>query len=187
MCGRILSRWNCKIIKESKSKLSAFIREFYSENTAPVIGQDGQIVKEAQIDFITLNDEESNFMDFMLSFRSDSGDNGKTDGFPEYGVIRMSRGYESGGKVVVVEGPLKGYEDHIIGVKKRDRKAYLDISINGHPAKVGLELYPKSYFKDILPEEDKADKLSDGEIIDVSQLAASMMQRGVDNTNTEEQ
>ena len=170
-----------EIIKDSKSRLSAFIREFYSGTTAPVLGPDGQVIKEAQIDFITLSDEESNFMDFMLNFQNTTED-GKKDGFPEYGVIRMSRGYEAGGKVVVVEGPLRGYESHIIGVKKRDRKAYLDISINGHPAKVGLELYPKSHFKDVLPDgEAAADKLSDGEAVDVSDLAKSMMQRGVDS------
>lgn len=130
---------------------------------------------------LDLDRSDAEFLDFMLNFsKSDAADEDRP-GFshlkdrkdiPETGVIRMSRGYRENGKYIVMEGPLKGYEDHIVDVNIRYRKAYLDVSINGHIAKAGLELWGKRHwFPD---DKDAPAMLPDGTEVDLEQLAKNM-------------
>ena len=92
---------------------------------------------------------------------------------PERGVLRASSGYREGGRIVVMEGPLKGHEDHIVGLNARDKKAYLDVMIGGKNAKAGLKLMGKRYW---FPDDKNApDVLKDGTEVDVKDLARKMM------------
>ncbi len=85
----------------------------------------------------------------------------------------MSYGYREGKKYVVMEGPLKGFEEHITDVNAHDRKAYLDIKINGQALRVGLELKGKKYW---FPHDRYASAiLADGTEIDPAEIAKRMM------------
>lgn len=150
---------------------------------------------------IDLKEDEAEFLDFMLNFKfredeeaavaekrhvaeqkAETGQFVETEGrsrkgkirkVPEEGVIRMSYGYCENGKYVVMEGPLKGYEDRIVSVDRRKRKAYLDIGINGHMAKVGLGLMGKGYW---FPKDKYIPAvLEDGTEIDPAVIAKKMM------------
>ena len=142
---------------------------------------DSEENEDATDSLFDLSDSEAAFLDFMLNFsKRDSVDENAPGYFrlqdrkdiPETGVIRMSRGYRENGKYHVMEGPLKGYEDHIVVVNIRDRKAYLDLSINGRVAKAGLELWGKRHwFPD---DKDAPAMLDDGMEIDLEQLSKNM-------------
>ncbi len=91
---------------------------------------------------------------------------------PERGVFRLSYGYRENGKYVVMEGPLKGREEHIVTADIRDHKAYLDVKINGHLTRVGLMIKPKkNWFPD---EADAAEVLADGRETDIEKLKRKM-------------
>ncbi|MCR5685710.1 MAG: hypothetical protein K6G81_09895 [Lachnospiraceae bacterium] len=91
---------------------------------------------------------------------------------PQKGVFRMSYGYRENGNFVVMKGPLKGFEDHIVTADLRDHKAYLDIKINGHLTRVGLKITGK---KDWFPDDAGAKEvLSDGREVDVEKLSRKM-------------
>lgn len=146
---------------------------------------------------IDLSEEEAEFLDFMLNFRyaeepgeetagSDFGEERLPAGsqeegsgkrkigkVPREGVIRMSYGYCENGKCVVMEGPLKGYEERIVRVDRRKKKAYLDLEVNGHMAKAGLVLLGKGYW---YPNDKSAPAiLEDGTEIDPAGIARKMM------------
>lgn len=165
---------------------------------------------------IDLNDDEAEFLDFMLNFKykddgeeaADGPDSGaklerqtsagekclrqapggtdcvgqdeeekarnrKAMKIPEEGVIRMSYGYFEDGRCVVMEGPLKGYEERIVRVDRRKRKAYLDIEINGHVVKAGLEIMGKGHW---FPKDKSVPAmLEDGTEIDPLVIARKMM------------
>lgn len=92
---------------------------------------------------------------------------------PSKGVVQMSFGYIEGGRYVVMDGPLKGHEDHIKNYIAKDRKVCLDIGIGGKAAKVGLTLLGKKVW---FPEDkDSPDILSDGTVVDTRELARIMM------------
>lgn len=147
---------------------------------------------------IDLSEDEAEFLDFMLNFKyeeettgtafeeagfvdggetAESGDESpgkrKNGKIPRVGVIRMSYGYCENGKCVVMEGPLKGYENRIVRVDRRKKKAYLDLEINGHMAKAGLELKGKGYW---FPKDRCAAAiLEDGTEVDPAEIARKMM------------
>lgn len=150
---------------------------------------------------IDLKEDEAEFLDFMLNFKyREDGEEavaekspaaeekaetelfagtegrigkGRARKVPEEGVIRMSYGYCENGKYVVMEGPLKGYEERIVSVDRRKRKAYLDIEINGHMAKAGLGLMGKGYW---FPKDKFVPAvLEDGTEIDPAEIAKKMM------------
>lgn len=60
-------------------------------------------------------------------------------------VVRFSKGYIAGNKVVVSEGPLQGMEGVIKKIDRHKRKAYLEIPMFGRVlnAQVGLEIVEK--------------------------------------------
>ena len=91
------------------------------------------------------------------------------------GLLRMSYGYRVSAtkkKWVVMEGPLRALGDHIVDVNTRDKKAYLDIKINGRTLKAGLDLKPKVHW---FPEtKGLSDTLDDGTEIDLDELKYAM-------------
>ncbi len=159
-------------VKESSAELNTYVKDLSKETT---------IDKDSSQNIYDFSDDEANFLDFLLSFKyqkNDQEQDRNNQDISAEGVIRMSRGYEEDkDDYVVVEGPLKGLEQYIVKVNKRDRKAYLDIEIAGHRARAGLEIYAKQYF--FPGEKGKTEMLANGQEIDTNKLAQSMM-RGRD-------
>ena len=92
---------------------------------------------------------------------------------PSEGVLWMSYGYREGGKYVVMKGPLKEYQNRIARVNAHDRKAYLDIKINGRAVRAGFELKPKRYW---FPDDSDAPMvLHDGTEVNLENLRNMMM------------
>lgn len=174
------------LIRKSRREELSFIRTLNLKTAARKKAseeskQETDAGKDENGALFDLSEDEAEFLDFMLDFsKSDVADedrpglshlNDRKD-IPETGVIRMSRGYRENGNYIVMEGPLKGYEHHIVDVNVRDRKAYLDVSINGHIAKAGLELWGKRHW---FPDDKNAPAmLSDGMEVDLEQLARNM-------------
>lgn len=120
-----------------------------------------------------ITEEEAVFLDFMRQFSSDDGNNEAKEAGEA--ILKMSRGYREKGRIVIMEGPLKGYEEHIVDVNTRQRKAYLDISIKGHVAKAGLYLMGKRYYYP--DDKDAPSLLSDGSEVDTKELSKIMMEK----------
>ena len=152
------------MIKQRRREILSFVRELKLAELKAA----GEPLFEKEDDvLIDLKDDEAEFFDFLLNFRYEGAK------APEEGVIGMSRGYFENGRYVVMEGPLKGYEDRIVDVDLRKRKAYLNIKINGHIAKAGLEIYGKKYW---FPKDKYASEvLPDGTAIDPREIAEAMM------------
>lgn len=91
---------------------------------------------------------------------------------PTEGVLRMSYGYREGGKYVVMKGPLKEYQNRIARVNAHDRKAYLDIKINGRAVRAGFEVKPKRYW---FPDDSAPMVLHDGTEVNLENLRNMMM------------
>ncbi len=163
-----------EVIRKCRGDLLSFIKELHVDERNAA-GE--QVLKESDEEFtlFDLSEDEAEFLDFILNFRY--GENGPDEmrrhKIPDAGVIRMSYGYREGKKYVVMEGPLKGFEEHISDVNVRDRKAYLDIKINGRIVRAGLELKGKKHW---FPNDKKAPAiLSDGAEFDPAQVARMMM------------
>lgn len=110
--------------------------------------------------WIELSEEESEFMDRMLD---------------EEGVERMSVGYRENNRYVVMEGPLKGWEKHIVKSERHDREAYLDLSFREKRIVVGLIQKPKKdFFPDVKTDEDTL-VLEDETEVDLKELSKQMM------------
>jgi len=140
-----------------------------------------------------LTEEEEQFMDFLLGVdagtnkdltetaeenaASDSDITNASDGMNAdeergEGLLRMSYGYREGKRYIVMQGPLKAYEDRIVNVNMHDRKAYLDVRVNGRVVKAGFEVKPRKYW---FPEEDQDGVvLNDGTEINLDDLKKSM-------------
>ena len=117
-------------------------------------------LSDEQIDELSdLKPDEEAFMDFL---REGSG------------LLTMSHGYEDTNKhYVVMDGPLKAYEDKITDVDKHNRKAFLTFEINGSTATAGFECKPKTYW---FPKEDTTiTRLDDGTEIDLEELKRKVM------------
>ena len=94
---------------------------------------------------------------------------------PPRGVLQMSFGYREGGRIVIMDGPLRGHEDRIVDYKPRDRKAYLDIRIGNTVAKAGVILLGKRVW---FPKDDESpDILDDGTEIDCRELTRLLNSR----------
>lgn len=55
-------------------------------------------------------------------------------------LLRMSKGYKVNGKTVVIEGPLKKLEKHIVSVDKKSHEAVLNIQFLNKKLKAGIEM-----------------------------------------------
>ena len=58
-------------------------------------------------------------------------------------LLRMSKGYKVNGKTVVIEGPLKKLEKHIVSVDKKSHEAVLNIQFLNKKLKAGIEMQNK--------------------------------------------
>lgn len=97
--------------------------------------------------------EEAEYLDFLC-----------TDGE----VLEMSVGYQDGKKYIVMDGPLKIFEDKIVGVDKHNRKAFLKFEIDGRRAQAGFECKPKAHY--VANKNAKLATLSDGSEVDLNEL-----------------
>lgn len=185
-----------ELIARRRQDILSFVKELKLEEQKNAGGVSAEVEDSLLID---LSEDEAEFFDFMLNFRygenaweestgdcSAAGDGsgeatsagGKARGrkavkVPKEGVLRMSYGYMENGKYVVVEGPLKGYEERIVSVDRRKRKAYLNLGVNGHRIKAGLVLKGKRYW---FPKDRYAPVvLEDGTEIDPAEIAKKMM------------
>lgn len=61
-------------------------------------------------------------------------------------LVEMSQGVIEGDKVIVTEGPLKGYEAMITKINRHKRLAYLDLQMLGRQktVRIGLEIVRKN-------------------------------------------
>ncbi|MCR5421400.1 MAG: hypothetical protein K6E98_10350 [Lachnospiraceae bacterium] len=143
-----------EFIRNHTRNIGTFVRElsFYEQKCAGEVDE---------LNVSDLNEDEAKFMDFLLDSDECSG------------LLKMSYGYREGKKKFkVVEGPLKVYEDHIADVRAHDRRAYLDLKINGRTVCAGFTVMPKKHY---FPEDDKAPEvLSDGSELDIKELLSSM-------------
>ncbi len=155
-----------KMIKHSRQLIYTYVRELNLDNVL-------ELNEEGDSDISDLTDEEAEFLDFLLGFSDDNGDC----------IIHMSYGYrDRNGEIVIMEGPLKGYESHITDINLRQRKAYLDLKICGHNLKAGLTIRPMRHYYPNDP--DAPELLSDGGEVSVSDLAKSMMNNGLKDRKT---
>lgn len=154
-----------------------------------------EILREYRAEFNTafreLSLSEKRVSDSDFLFRDDSDDgllelSDVSEGEKEYldylrkgdGLLKMSSGYEYNDKngnkrYVVMEGPLKPYEDKITKVDKHNRRAYLRFSINNEQAQAGFSCLPRTHW---YPEADtRIVKLSDNSEVDLGKLQKSIM------------
>lgn len=129
-------------------KVSSFIKE---------LGVPREGFGEDDIDTADLTAEESAFLERMLDAD---------------GVERMSAGYREGnGKIVVVEGPLRGMEERIVRVDRHERLAYLSFRFRELDVVAGLELRPRKVY---VPDDETSAVLDDGTEIDIEELKKRM-------------
>lgn len=170
-----------EFIRNNSSGLMAFTRELkFSQKKASgedvFTGWDKRKVDDARYEFSDLTEEETEFMDFLLGVDNTGGEiSGSTfeGDLPVEGLLKMSYGYQEGNKYKIMKGPLRAFENHIVGVNKHDKKAFLDFQINGNVVRAGLDIMPKRYW---FPEDkDTPEVLTDGTEVDLQALAKAMM------------
>lgn len=160
------------MIKKAGRHIEAFVRELHAGRSTLTVDP-GSHEDWGEFPLIDIKPDEAEFLEFILRFKY-SDQKAEHKGIEaDEGIIRMSKGYREGKRIVVVEGPLKGKEDHIIDVNVRQRKAYLDVGIDGHAAKAGLILMGKRYFNP--GDENAPSLLADGSEIDTNAIAKKMM------------
>ena len=111
----------------SKEGVEAFIpkMERYIRSKDMIEQRDG-IIRELKKDEVSaLTQEEIYLLDNLLD--------------DEY-LLRMSKGYKVNGKTVVIEGPLKKLEKHIVSVDKESHEAVLNIQFLNKKLKAGIEM-----------------------------------------------
>lgn len=149
----------------SQTQLHLFAREkgadirTYVNDLAVREGRfDESTLEEDDRPWMELTEEETEFMDRMLD---------------DDGIERMSVGYRENGRYVIVDGPLKGWENHIADSDRHNREAYLNIAFRQHRIAVGLEQKPKSAF--FPGGKDTLGVLADGTEINLAELSKRMM------------
>lgn len=174
-----------EFIKSRRREVLSFIKELH-------LSEDGAVWKDDTLE--DLSEEEADFLDFMLGFRYREEERIPEDGYfevqapetaksgkriwnrkiPASGVMAMSYGYrEKNGGYIVMEGPLRGLESHIVDVNLKDRRAYLNLKVGGRLARAGLEIKSKRYWYP--KDKDAPVMLSDGTEINIGDIAAAMM------------
>ncbi len=149
-----------KMVREIVGKLQVAVRELGFKEQYYKDGLEADEFTENEVIlYPSVNDEEAEFLDLLRQGN---------------GLLTMSAGYDDGSKkYVVMEGPLKAFQDKIIDVDKHSRKAFLAFSINGSRAQAGFECKPKAYW---FPKEDsRIVSLADGTEVDLEELKRSVM------------
>jgi len=163
-----------KLVLESRGVINSYVRDLGGINTDAYVNGNADIWNDSTL--LDLNDDEARLLDFLLGFGYYEDADEKAIVYADNrsrDVIKMSRGYEENGRYHVIEGPLKGYEDYIVKVNKKDKKATLDLKVGGNQARVGLEIFGK---KKWFPEDEKAPEVLDnGYEVDPEKIAFNMM------------
>ncbi len=121
------------LIQTNRHELLSVIKELSYKSRLESTKPDDENWEEGKLyDLLDLNPGEEEFMDLLRTGN---------------GLLTMSRGYEEDGKYHVMDGPLKAYEDRMINVDKHNRKAFLDIIINGRSVRAGFECKQKNFWK----------------------------------------
>lgn len=132
------------LIRANRRELLSVLKEVGYKARLESAKPDSDNWEEGKLyDLLDLNPGETEFMDLLRTGN---------------GLLAMSHGYEEDGKYHVMDGPLKAYEDRMIDVDKHNRKAFLDIVINGRSVRAGFECKPKSFWKK--QEKPQSDKRS---------------------------
>ena len=58
-------------------------------------------------------------------------------------ILKVSKGYKQTNKTIIIEGPLKQLQEHIISVNKREHFAILNIEFLNRRIKAGIEMQDK--------------------------------------------
>ena len=156
-----MSVWEMhNFVSEHRSDVWTFVRELgiYEKQVSGEKEPERDAGDSAAYEIRDLTKEETGYLDSMLD---------------EEGVIRMSAGYLENGRYVVMEGPLKAYEERIADVDRHNRIAYLDFQAMGRVAKAGMELLPKRHWYS--EDQNAAVVLGDGTEVDVVKLKKRMM------------
>lgn len=154
-----------KFVLRHRSELNAYTRELGLNemrlSNEDLLIEGGKDDRENDKYRLTeLTEEEAEFLDFLLD----------RDG---QGLLTMSYGYREGKRYVVMEGPLKAYENRIAHVNRHERKAFLDFHVNGYVVRAGFEVKPKRCW---FPEDKNAPQvLADGTEVDLQSLKNKMM------------
>lgn len=155
----------------SQAELHVFVRQnsreiqtFANELVVKEMKDSGMQLDVETDAWIELTDSEAEFLDRMLD---------------EDGIERMSVGYREGNRYVVLEGPLKGWEQHITKTARHDREAYLDVAFREQRVVVGLiQKDKKDFFPDQKEDESKL-VLPDETEVDLDELSREMMGNGI--------
>ena len=124
------------LIRSYRREIDAGLRELaLRERTSGDPNYPYREYKEVFYELSDINPEEERFLDMLRE-----GD----------GLLGMSSGYRDGTDIVVMEGPLKAYEDCIDCVDTHNRKAFLAFTVNGRQAQAGFNCRPKT---DWFPEQ----------------------------------
>lgn len=123
-------------------------------------------------DLSDVDDDEAAFFDCL---REGNGLLSMSSGYEERTEYerKNGKGVEILKKYVVMEGPLKTYEDKIMDVDKHNRRAYLAFEINRRYAQAGFNCLPKAHW---FPDgNSEIITLSDGTELDITELKRSVM------------
>ncbi|MBR1635973.1 MAG: hypothetical protein IJ682_13065 [Lachnospiraceae bacterium] len=146
--------------------------------------------KDFEYSISDLGEKESRFIDYLLDMDGAGGKVAenvmealrKRDGTADLkavhmaGLLKMSYGYKEKDKWHVVKGPLRAYEDHIISVNKREKKALLNFEVGKRTARAGFIVKPKRYW---FPDDENAPQvLADGSELDLNKLKMQMNSLG---------
>ncbi len=148
-----------RIIRDVVDEIHTGVRElgFKEQYYGELIDTDALSENDLAL-YPNISENEELFLDFLRQ-----GD----------GLLTMSAGYEENSRYVVMEGPLKAYEDKIDKVDKHNRKAFLNFEINGRQAQAGFECKPKACW---FPKNDsKIAQLENGTEIDLEELKRKVM------------
>ena len=148
-----------KCVREVVGELRAGVRElgFKEQYYGNPVDMDDTLENELML-YPNVSENEAVFLDFLRTGN---------------GLLAVSMGYEENKKYIVMEGPLKAYEDKIEDVDKHNRKAFLKFEINGRKAQVGFECKPKAYW---FPKEDaNIARLEDGTEVDLEKLKRNVI------------
>mgnify|MGYP000873449739 FL=1 len=110
-------------IKTSKNQI-----EFDTMLTLMYEQKDG-VIKELKKDEVSaLTKDEIHLLKLLLN---------------EQYILKMSKGYKQTNKTIIIEGPLKQLQEHIISVNKREHFAILNIEFLNRRIKAGIEMQDK--------------------------------------------
>ncbi len=141
-----------EIMRSGRFDLQVFVRELGIEEKRGGLGAD--VWSDVSQD---LSPHETSFFDHMLD---------------DEGVLRMSKGYHLEDKLVIANGPLKGFEDEIVKVDRHNRRAFLRFRFFDRVVQAGIEIVPR---RSLFPDDKTAPEvLADGTEVDLCKLKKKM-------------